>query len=84
MINSKNDWGVPSNTWAKAKANEIFDKMKGFKVSHSHSKRCAKAAVNVIIDIMRYEWNMVDTKWNQVLDEVEKIELPKKSKKVNK
>lgn len=83
-MNNKNDLGAPSNTWAEAKAKEIFDNMKGFKVSHAHSKKCAKAAVNVIIYIMRYEWNMVDTKWNQVLSEVEKIELPKKSKKVNK
>lgn len=81
MINSKNDCVVPSNTWAKAKANEIFDKMKGFKVSHAHSKKCAKVAVNVIIDIMRHEWNLVDSKWDQVLVEVEKIELPKKVKK---
>jgi hypothetical protein len=81
MINSKNDFGVASSTWAKAKANEIFNKMKGFKVSHAHSKKCAKEAVNVIIDIMRYEWNMVDTKWDQVLAELEKIELPKKVKK---
>ena len=83
MIGVKNDWGVPSNDWAKSKAKEIFDKMKGFRIPHSHTKKCAKVAVNEIIEIMRHQWNM-DTKWNQVLDELEKIELPKKSKKVNK
>jgi hypothetical protein len=84
MINSKNDCGVPSNDWAKAKAKEIFDKMKGFKVSHSHSKKCAKVAVNLMIENVKYQFNLTESKWNQVLEEIEKIELPKNSKKVNK
>ena len=34
----------------KDKAKELFDKMKGFRVKHSHSLKCAKIAVDEIIN----------------------------------
>lgn len=35
----------------KEKAKELFDKMKGFRVKHSHSKKCALIAVDEILNI---------------------------------
>jgi hypothetical protein len=36
----------------KEKAKELFDKMKGFRVKHSHSKKCALIAVDEILNLL--------------------------------
>ena len=42
----------------KEKAKELFDKMKGFRVKHSHSKKCALIAVDEILDVSKIELGM--------------------------
>jgi len=36
----------------KEKADELFNKMKGFRVKHTHSKKCALIAVEEILRLM--------------------------------
>ena len=68
----------------KEKANELFTKMKGFRIMHSHSLKCAKVAVNEIINsgllepqIKRHIGNVPPTIsqlefWFEVLKELKK------------
>lgn len=37
----------------KEEAVELFNAMKGFRVKHTHSKKCAKVAVNRILDAIQ-------------------------------
>jgi len=67
----------------KEKADELFKKMKGFRVKHSHSKKCAIVAVDEIIE----QWEYIDTYisdlggklnpnlkyWQEVKSELEKL-----------
>lgn len=55
----------------KEKAKELFDKMKGFRVKHSHSKKCARIAVDEIIAICTQS-KFIDY-WNEVKTEIEKL-----------
>lgn len=63
----------------KEKAEELFNKMKGFRVKHSHSKKCAKIAVEELLDVLGGAgvYSFADDKvaeyWNQVKTEIEKL-----------
>ena len=64
----------------KEKAKELFNNMKGFWVMHSHSLKCAKVAVNQIIDILKVasDVNMLYRSelvvyWNEVLTELDNL-----------
>ena len=35
----------------KSKAEELFNKMKGFRVKHSHSKKCVKVLIEEILSL---------------------------------
>lgn len=60
------------------KAKDLFNKMKGFRVKHSHSKKCAIIAVDeiiennrILLDGMRYheELNYLES----IKDEIRKL-----------
>lgn len=56
----------------KDKAKELFTKMKGFRVMHSHSLKCAKVAVNEIINLCAS--GLSETQyWNEVLKELDNL-----------
>lgn len=40
---------ISTNTTPEKFAEDLFHKMKGFKVTHKHSKKCAIVAVNILI-----------------------------------
>jgi len=50
----------------KEKAKELFDKMKGFRVKHFHSKRCALIAVDEILKIEVLHRKIQWAEWNNV------------------
>lgn len=71
---------------AKEKAKEIFNKMKGFRVKHSHSKKCALVCVDEILDHFNINWTWMSNDiadkqlwkdefvfWQEVKKELEKI-----------
>jgi hypothetical protein len=61
------------------KAKEIFNKMKGFRVKHSHSKKCALIAVDEILQSI--DWHEFETPnveidfWQEVKNELLKMKL---------
>lgn len=58
----------------KEKAKELFDKMKGFRVMHSHSIKCAKVAVREIIaQLPNQSENHLYVYWNEVLTELNNL-----------
>lgn len=56
----------------KEKAKDIYDKMKGFRVTNNHRKKCALIAVNEIIESM-YEYHTLYEWWQEVKQEIEKL-----------
>lgn len=60
---------------AKEKAKELFDKMKGFRILHSHSKKCAKIAVNEILSTLSNFSgdNNARNYWQDVLKEIDNL-----------
>jgi hypothetical protein len=63
----------------KEKAWEIFNNMKGFRVKHSHAKKCAKVCARECLNIMQNEYGD-DTEpvqfMKDVLAEIENIKTP--------
>jgi len=57
----------------KEKALEIFNSMKGFRVKHSHSKKCALNAVKLLQD---YCDTQSFSYWSDVEQELNKIKTP--------
>ncbi len=61
----------------KEKAEELFQKMKGFRVKNSHSKKCALIAVEEIINSHYKLLGGVNTSiynyWEEVKQELEKL-----------
>ena len=66
----------------KEKANELFNKMKGFRVKHTHSKKCASIAVDeIILALTEYgktslELQNMDSEfryWDQVKEEIQNL-----------
>jgi len=60
----------------KEKAKELFDKMKGFRVKHTHSKKCAKIAVDEILLHEKENHSILDKitdYWQEVKTEIEKL-----------
>lgn len=58
----------------KQKAKELFDKMKGFRILHSHSIKCAKVAVREIIAQEKHHVHHLWVEyWNQVLIELDNL-----------
>jgi hypothetical protein len=55
------------------KALEIFNSMKGFRVKHSHSKKCALKAVKLLQD---YCDTQSFSYWSDVEQELNKIKTP--------
>jgi len=53
------------------KAIDLFNKMKGFRVKHTHSKRCAKVAVDEILTI--HGSHLHQDYWQEVKKEIEKL-----------
>ena len=59
------------------KAKGIFDKMKGFRVKHSHSKQCALISVDEILQAI--DWHEFETPnveidfWQEVKNELLKM-----------
>jgi len=72
----------------KERAEEIFNQMKGFRVKHSHSKKCGLFAIRMLIEsspslpILSDAGNYCDDisesteYWKQVEIEFEKIKVP--------
>ena len=56
----------------KEKAKELFDKMKGFRVKHSHSKKCALIAVDEVMSELKIYESAIIYKgfWEQVKNEI--------------
>lgn len=56
------------------KAKDLFDKMKGFRVKHTHSKKCAIICVAEIVESINsisYEEAIKDLKyWTEVIKEL--------------
>lgn len=66
---------------SKEVAKELFNKMKGFRVKHSHSKKCALIAVNFIISANPHS-NPFNTEtystmsyWEEVKQELENLKV---------
>jgi hypothetical protein len=63
----------------KEKADELFNKMKGFRVKHTHSKKCALIAVEEIEKAIDFDWIEIQNLesehryWEQVKEELEKL-----------
>jgi hypothetical protein len=62
----------------KEKAKEMFDKMKGFRVKHTHSKKCAIKSIDDIIYVISGLEDSVWAKnandfWNEVKEELQKL-----------
>jgi len=65
----------------KEKAVDLFYKMKGFRVKHTHSKRCALIAVDEAIEaeknvLVKFKFVNEDYKsdyWESVKTEIEKL-----------
>ena len=62
----------------KEKAIELFNLMKGFRVKHSHSKKCARICVEQIIENNRetmsgIEYHQELNYWEEVKEEITKI-----------
>jgi hypothetical protein len=57
----------------KEKAKQLFDKMKGFRVKHSHSKKCALIAVDEILNAIEYLDEDSEYFWEEVKQEIEKL-----------
>ncbi len=63
------------------KAVDLFNKMKGFRVKHTHSKRCAKIAVEEILNAQTEVYGSVRVQngtvfnqfWIEVRQEIEKL-----------
>lgn len=60
---------------AEQEAIRIFESMKGFRVKHSHSKKCAIKAVELTIANCCVEGNGINF-YNDVLIELKKIKTP--------
>lgn len=56
---------------AKELALELFTKMKGFRVKHSHSKKCAKICVDYILKNEYHPTN--EAFWNDVKKEIDAL-----------
>ena len=56
----------------KEKAIEIFNSMKGFKVKHSHSKKCAINAVSLVRELIKSDY------WDEVYKELVSLPINKK------
>lgn len=62
----------------KEKATELFNAMKGFRVKHTHSKKCARICVEQIIENSSQILDGIDyyvelNYWEEVKEEIEKI-----------
>lgn len=58
----------------KEKAKYLFDKMKGFRVKHSHSKKCARIAVEEMIEQCEdANFGGFGLYWNAVLKEIDNL-----------
>lgn len=75
-------------TTPEQKAQEIYDKMKGFRITNKHRKKCALVCVNEIIESLKItighcELRFVDRNevqndfdyWEDVLESLEKIKV---------
>jgi len=62
---------------SKEKAEDLFNKMKGFRVKHTHSRKCALVAAKELRGICP----AVDAVyWNTVIQNLERMEFGKKKK----
>ena len=59
----------------KERANELFNSMKGFRVKHSHAKRCAKNAVQLLLSTVE-EQSPAYEYYSEVLKELTEIKTP--------
>jgi len=59
----------------KERAEQIFGSMKGFRVKHSHSKKCAKVAVQLILSTVE-SVSPTHEYYEQVFEELNKIKTP--------
>jgi len=57
------------------KAIEIFNSMKGFRVKHSHAKKCAKYAVQMILNSVEVNTPTYEF-WGKVYHELNQIKTP--------
>ena len=58
----------------KEKAVELFNKMKGFRVKHTHSKKCAVIAVDEILKALPEDHQSdIWSYWEQVKTELENL-----------
>lgn len=63
----------------KEEADDLFNSMKGFRVKHSHSKKCAKVAIQLLFDAgfpgypSQSEYDEWAKHWNDTLTELEKL-----------
>lgn len=57
------------------KAIEIFESMKGFRVKHSHAKKCAKNAATLVMSTHPL-FTLERRYWEEVIEETKKIKTP--------
>lgn len=58
---------------AKRRSSRIFNAMKGFKVRHTHSKKCAKIAVYLVLEVIGDSMFSEYLHYQEVLKELEKL-----------
>lgn len=63
----------------KEKAKEIYDNMKGFRVTNAHRKKCALSAIDLLISglpkLLPYGLQYINnvSYWEEVKEEIEKL-----------
>lgn len=57
----------------KIEALELFNAMKGFRIKHSHSKKCAKVAVNLVLKVIGDERFTEYQHYENILSELDKL-----------
>jgi len=57
----------------KEEAVELFNAMKGFRIKHTHSKKCAKVAVRKILEVIGDSMFSEYEHYEKVLTELDKL-----------
>jgi len=57
----------------KEKAKELYDKMYDYSLFEEEAKRCALIAVDEILSLYKANWNIENTYWQEVKQEIEKL-----------
>ena len=55
------------------KAKELYDKMYDYSLFEEEAKRCALIAVDEILSLYKANWNIENTYWQEVKQEIEKL-----------